>query len=259
MRISIFQKNNHTTYKEEYSKIIKVLNSKCITYDKKNYTYFDFINTYLFHHWKYRETFLSCTEYLNFIGVDINHKKINEESFINFIEFLLNIQLLLESMKKQNDTVKFSQESYSILFHNIPLILERYGYQAYDLDDKVLIYKNTLEYEELLNIVPDDIYELLLSYNHIDNNGIRMKRIILNKIYNYIEKDIDKYKSYNNSIYQSIKLVIMKMGVIGNIDKKYLKLTNYKLKKYYDYCFHMMCYLIQSEEIYKYKEEIKNI
>ena len=259
MRKSIFQLNNHSNYKEEYKKINKVLTSKCFIYNKKNYNYFDFINTYLFHHWKYRETYLDCYEYLRFIGVNIKNNKINEESFINFLEFLLNIQLLLESEKTIHDNIRFSNEAYSILFHNIPILLERYGYEAYDLDDKVLIYKKSIEYEDLLDIVPCEISELLLSYHHSKNNGIRMKRIILNKIYNYMEKDIEKYKSLNNSVFQAIKTIIMKMGVIGNIDKKYQNLTNYKMKKYYDYCFHMMCYLIQTEDIMKCKEEIKNI
>ena len=49
------------------------------------------------------------------------------------------------------------------------------------------------------------------------------------------------------------------MGVIGNIDKKYQSLTNYKLRKYYDECYSLICYLIQMENINKYKEEIKNL
>ncbi len=259
MRLSIFQLKNHSTYRDEYIKIIKVLNSKCVTYEKKTYNYFEFINLYLFHHWKYRGTYLDCYEYLDFIGVHVNHNKINEDSFINFLEFLLNIQLLLESIKKINDSVQFSSNCYSVLFHNIPLLLEQFGYQAYDLDDKVMIYKNDLDYEELLEIVPDDLYELLLSYHQINHNGIKMKRIILHKIYEYMNQNIDKYKSFNSSVYQSIKIIILKMGVIGNIDKKYQHLSNYKLKKYYDYCFSMMCFLLRSEKIYFYRDEVRKL
>ena len=72
-----------------------------------------------------------------------------------------------------------------------------------------------------------------------------------------MQKDIEKYKSYNSSVYSSIKTVITKMGVIGDIDKKYSDLSNYKLRKYYDNCFSMMSYLIRTENILKYKEEIK--
>ena len=256
MRTSIFQLSNHKSIKEEYSKINKILLSKCVTYNKKTYNYFDFINTYLFHHWNYRGTYLDCYEYLNFIGININNNKINEETFINYLEFLLNIQLLLESIKKMS-TTSFTSDAYSVLFHNIPILLERLGYQAYDIDDKVCIYKSDMKYEDLLDTVPSDIKELLLSYNHMDNNGIRMKRIILNKIYDYMLKDIEKYKTLNNSLFQNIKTVITKMGVIGNIDKKYQNLTNYKLRKYYDDCFSMICFLLEMENIYKYRDEIK--
>lgn len=258
MRMSIFNLNNNDTYKDEYIKIIKVLNSKCITIQKKTYSYFDYINTYLFNNWKYRNTYIDCYEYLRFIGVNVNSKKISLDAFINLIEFILNIQILIESNKYYNDNTIYNVPAKSIIFHNIPLILDKLNYQAYDLDDKVMIFKKDIDYEDLFSIVSDDINELILSYSNINNNGIKTKRIILNKLYNYLLSDIEKYKSYNSSIFSSIKLVINKMGVVGDIDKKYQNLSNYKLRKYYDYCFNMMTYLLRTEAINKYKEELKS-
>ena len=258
MRISIFNLSNNDTYKDEYIKIIKVLNSKCITIQKKTYSYFDYINTYLFNNWKYRNTYIDCYEYLKFIGVNVNSKKISLDAFINLIEFILNIQILIESNKYYNDNTIYNVPAKSIIFHNIPLILDKLNYQAYDLDDKVMIFKKDIDYEDLFSIVPDDINELILSYSNINNNGIKTKRIILNKLYNYLLSDVEKYKSYNSSIFSSIKLVINKMGVVGDIDKKYQNLSNYKLRKYYDYCFNMMTYLLRTEAINKYKEELKS-
>ena len=258
MRMSIFNLNNNDTYKDEYIKIIKVLNSKCITIQKKSYSYFDYINTYLFNNWKYRNTYIDCYEYLKFIGVNVNSKKISLDAFINLIEFILNIQILIESNKYYNDNTIYNVPAKSIIFHNIPLILDKLNYQAYDLDDKVMIFKKDIDYEDLFSIVPDDINELILSYSNINNNGIKTKRIILNKLYNYLLSDIEKYKSYNSSIFSSIKLVINKMGVVGDIDKKYQNLSNYKLRKYYDYCFNMITYLLRTETINKYKEELKS-
>lgn len=258
MRMSIFNLSNNDTYKDEYIKIIKVLNSKCITIQKKTYSYFDYINTYLFNNWKYRNTYIDCYEYLKFIGVNVNSKKISLDAFINLIEFILNIQILIESNKYYNDNTIYNVPAKSIIFHNIPLILDKLNYQAYDLDDKVMIFKEDIDYEDLFSIVPDDINELILSYSNINNNGIKTKRIILNKLYNYLLSDVEKYKSYNSSIFSSIKLVINKMGVVGEIDKKYQNLSNYKLRKYYDYCFNMMTYLLRTEAINKYKEELKS-
>lgn len=258
MRMSIFNLSNNDTYKDEYIKIIKVLNSKCITIQKKTYSYFDYINTYLFNNWKYRNTYIDCYEYLKFIGVNVNSKKISLDAFINLIEFILNIQILIESNKYYNDNTIYNVPAKSIIFHNIPLILDKLNYQAYDLDDKVMIFKKDIDYEDLFSIVPDDINELILSYSNINNNGIKTKRIILNKLYNYLLSDVEKYKSYNSSIFSSIKLVINKMGVVGEIDKKYQNLSNYKLRKYYDYCFNMMTYLLRTKAINKYKEELKS-
>ena len=257
MRITIFNREDNLDYKDEYLKMIKVLNSKCIEFNKKEYTYFDFVNAHLFNNWKHRKTYLDCYEYLESIGVNLKSKKITKDNFINFIEFILNIQLLLNNIKYYSDNTKFSIKSKSIINHNIPLILDSYNYQAYSLDDRIIICEKDIDYDDIESLVPDDIYELILSYKNINNNGIKMKRIILSKIYDFLIIDIDKYKSYNTSIFNSIKMVVTKMGISGNIDKKYIGLSNYKLRKYYDNCFYMMNYLIKTENILKYKEELK--
>ena len=114
MRVPIFNLNNKSSFKDEYIKIIKVLNSKCITFNGKSSTYFDYVNTYLFHNWNYRGTYLDCFEYLEFIGVNINTKKITEEAFLNFLEFLLNMQNLVESIKMIGDKTTYSTTCRSI-------------------------------------------------------------------------------------------------------------------------------------------------
>lgn len=258
MRISIFNLENKSSYKDEYIKTMKVLNSKCITFNKKNYSYFEYVNTYLFNNWKYRGTYLDCYSYLDFIGVNVNSRKITQDAFINLLEFILNIQFLIENIRYYSEQTTFSVTCKSVLFHNIPLILESFGYKAYELGDRVIVSKFDIDYNDLGELVPDDIYELFLAYNSNNNNGIKMKRIILNKIYNYMCLDIEKYKSYGSSIFNSIKVVITKMGVTGDIDKKYSDLSNYKLRKYYDNCFCMMSYLIRTENIIKARDEIRN-
>ncbi len=258
MRNSIFQLESQKTYKDEYLKMLKVLMNKCISFKKKEYSYFDYVNEHLFNNWKFRGTYIDCYEYLESIGVNLKSKKISKDNFMNFLEFLLNMQLLTNSLKYYSDDTKYSIQCKSILSHNIKVLLDSYGYQAYSLDDRILILEKDLNYDSLMSILPNDIYEVLLSYKNINNSGIKMKRLILFKIYDYMSKDIDKYKNYNTSIFNSIKTVITKLGVIGDIDKKYNGITNYKLRKYYDNCFDMMTYLIQTEKVLKEKEEIKN-
>lgn len=259
MRISIFNIENNYNYKQEFTKMLKVLNSKCITFDKKEYTYFDFINTHLFHNWKFRGTYLDCYEYLEHIGVNLKSKKITKDNFTNFLEFILNMQLLINNLKYYQDKTKFSVKSRSIIVHNIPIILESYNYEAYSLDDRIIISDKDIDYNDMLEILPNDIYDLFISYKNINNNGIKTKRMIIYKIYNYMTKNIDKYKSYNSSIFNSIKLIVTKMGIIGEVDKKYSNLSNYKIRKYYDNCISMMSYLIKTESIIKYREEIKEL
>ena len=258
MRISIFNKSNINSYKNEYLKIIKVLNSKCISINKKNYSYFEYINNFLFNSWPYRGTYLDVYDYLESIGVSLTNKKITLDNLLNLIEFLINMQLLIESSKYYSKNTTYSIRCNSILFHNLPLLLEIYNYQAYNIDNKIYVYKKDIEYEDLLETLPDNINELILTYNSINNNGIKMKRLILEKIYYYLEKH-EEYKKLNTTIYNTIKLVITKMGVIGEIDKKYQNLSNYKLKKYYNYSFDLIIYLMKTKSINKYREEIRSI
>ena len=258
MRISIFQLKQDEPFRNEYNKMMKILLSKCISFDKKEYTYFDFVNHYLFHNWKYRGTYIDCYEYLNNIGVNIKTKKISKESFLNLLEFLSNMQLLISNLKYYKDNIKYSVKCKSILNHNIPILLDSLGYQAYQIDEKIIIQDKSIQYENLMELLPNDDKELLLAYKNIHNTGIKMKRLILHKIYERFIKDSEKYKNYNSPIYTSIKIVILKMGVIGEIDKKYMNLSNYKLKKYYDYCYEMILYLLETENILRYKDEIKN-
>lgn len=259
MRKTIFNIDNKINIKDEYLKIIKVLNSKCVLYNKRNYTYFDFINRFIFNNWDYRSTFIDLDEYLNHIGVNINSKNISLNKFLNLLEFILNIESFIERNTYYADNVIISTKCRSIVQHNIYLILDSLDYEAYKLDDKIIIYKKNLDYDSLDKLLPNDIYELLLSYNDINNKGIKTKRMILKKIFEFINNDYDKYKNYNNTVLTSIKFIVTKLGIEKEIDMKYKKISLYKLKKYYDYCFSMMIYLIRSEIILKYKDEIKNI
>ena len=259
MRKNIFNIDNKINIKDEYNKIIKVLGTKCVLYKKHSYSYFDFINIFIFNNWEYRSTYIDLYDYLNSLGINIKTKKINTKSFLNLLEFLLNIELFLENNKYYSDNVTISTQCRSILQHNIYLILDSLEYEAYKLDDKIIIYKKNIDFNSIKEIVPDNIYDLLLSYNDFNNNGIKIKRIILYKIFEYINKDYDKYKNYNSTVLTSVKFIVNKLGVDGDIDRKYKDMSLYKLKKYYDYCFTLMVYLIRSEIVLKYRDEIRDL
>ena len=147
MRIPIFQLEHKKTYKEEYQKILKIFLSKCISYDKKDYNYFEYMNEYIFHNWKYRDTYLDCYEYLDSIGINIKTKKITKEGFINFLEFILNMQFVQNNIKRYSNNTTYSIKCKSIITHNIPVILESYNYEAYSLDDRIILIEKDTSYD----------------------------------------------------------------------------------------------------------------
>ena len=259
MRKTIFNLDNKINIKDEYIKIIKVLSNKCVLYKKRSYSYFDFVNTFIFNNWEYRSTFIDLYDYLKHLGVNVKSKKISNNSFLNLLEFLLNIEYFIENNNYYSDNVTINTQCRSIVQHNIYLILESLDYESYRLDDKIIICKKNLDFNNLEEILPDDIYELLLSYNNINNNGVKTKRLILNKIYQYINNNYDKYKNYNSTVLTSVKFIVNKLGIDGEIDKKYKDMSLYRLKKYYDYSFTMMLYLIRSEIVLKYRDKVRNL
>ena len=70
MRKTIFNLEDKINIKDEYLKILKVLNTKCVIYNKKNYTYFDFVNNFVFNNWEYRGTYIDVYDYLDHIGIN---------------------------------------------------------------------------------------------------------------------------------------------------------------------------------------------
>ena len=133
MRKTIFNLEDKINIKDEYLKILKVLNTKCVIYNKKNYTYFDFVNNFVFNNWEYRGTYIDVYDYLDHIGINLKNKKISNNSFLNLLEFLLNVELFIEKNTYYSDNVIISTQCRSILQHNIYLILDNLGYEAYKL------------------------------------------------------------------------------------------------------------------------------
>lgn len=267
MRKSIFEIENRLNIDKEFSNFLSCLFEKgSISYNFNIMSFYKFLNDYVFNLWDYRDTFIDLESYLEHIGIDeeiLNEEAfISEESLLNFIELMLNLMKVIKE-KIINRNLNFSFKSIrvrGVIEHNIPLILEKMNYVSYSNEDKIMIRKRDADVDSILELVSEDIQDLLLDYNDIRNNNIESKKTILKKIDLFIEKRKKDFKSYNSTTYDSIQIIVNKIGINHPIkEEPYLSMKENELFCWYDKCFRLMIHLIRTEEINKINDERKQI
>lgn len=261
MRHSIFEIENRINIDKEFRKLIKTLNeSEKLWYNNKCMSYFVFLNRTVFNLWEYRDTFIELDDYLEHIGIDCDtlrgFKEIKEKEFLNFMELLLNLKLVIERKIGFDNITFFSNKVQNIIDHNIPIILEKMNYKTYNSGDKVLITKRDADVDSILENVPKNVADLLLEYNDIRNNNFEAKKSILKDLDLFIESSKRKYKSYNSSTYDTIQTIVNKMGINHPItEKPYTSFSPNQLIEWFDKCFKLMIHLIRCEQINEINSE----
>lgn len=264
MRKSIFEIENRLDICSEYKRLLSCLYERdSIFYDGLSMSLWRFINEYVFNLWDYRDTFIDLESYLEHIGVldysSYGNVYIEEIPFLNFLELLLNLKLVIDGNYKFN-SICYSQKVREFIDRNVPLILEKMNYAKYNEYDRVLIRKRDADVDSVLELVPEDIQTLLLDYNDIRNNTLESKKTILKKLDLFIEKDKKKYKGLNASTYDSIQIIVNKMGINHPItEQPYSDLKSDELIKWYDKCFKLMIHLIRIENINEINADRKKI
>jgi len=260
VRKSIFEIENRLDIKKEYARLTRaLLEEEILFYNSLYMSLYDFFEENVFPKWKFRDTFTSLDEYLQHIGVNIFSTFIIEESFLNLLEFLLNMWKTAKDKINFNKISIMSEISFYTIEQNVPIILEKMNYTIKEEIDRVLIIKRDSDVDSILDIVSEDIVTLLLSYNDIRNNRIEVKKQILKSLDLYIEKDKRKYKSYDSSLYDSIQTIVNEMGVNHPMHEKYKNMSEIELCCWYDKCFKMMIHLIRTEDIISMKNERKQL
>ncbi len=262
MRKSIFDIENRLDINLEFKTIIELLYKKdTLLYHGWFYSWNSFIDEFVFNLWNYRDTFIDLDSYLYHIGVTdevIASKKISEEAFLNLLEFLININHLLN--KKYKDVFDYNIKIKGLIMHNIPIILEKMNYMVYMDDDRMCLRKRDADVDSILEIVPEDVSLLLLSYNDIRNNNLDAKKDILKGLDLYIEKDKKLYKSFDSKLHDSIGTIVNKMGVNHPVDEEpFINMGRDEIIEWYDKCFKLMIHLIRMKDVNMIKEERANL
>jgi hypothetical protein len=166
--------------------------------------------------------------------------------------------MLAELHLNENELDCSSNKVVGYMRSNLPLIIEKMNYKVVEDGDKLKIIKRDSNVDSVLDIVPNDLVSLLLDYNDIRNNSIQSKKRILKDLDLYIEKDKRIYQSLDKDTYNSIQVIVNKMGVNHPIkESPYDMFDKNELAEWYDKCFKLIIHLIRKKEINKINDERK--
>ena len=270
---SIFELENRLDINKEFEKIVCELywdeNAALYAedeYHSKEYTSLIVaIDKMVFLKWKYRDTFMDVEEFIE--SLEINTEMvlikgahfISKESFLLFLEFLINMYHLIKQEK-----IELSRRAIA-LFENIPKILEKMNYKLEELEDKIKITKRDSNVDSVLTKVPSNIAHLLLEYNDFRIcNDIEAKKAILKAIDLYLDNDDKKIKkqikSIDKDLVNTFETVLNNMGINhDNSDEIYKSMTVEEKIEWYDKCFLLMIHGIRAITVNEIKNERKDV
>lgn len=261
MRKSIFDLELRVDINYEFKRLKEVLFLKNgIAYEGHYYSLYDFLNEEVFPIWKHRGMFVDFDDFCERLDIGIEDETINEEEFLYLLELLVNLWMVGLEKINSNEIEYCSSKVIGYLKGNLPLLIEKMNYQIIRAKDIFRIIKRDADVDSILDLLPNNCAELLLDYNDIRNNTLAMKKTILKKLDLFIEENKRKYQSYDTDTYNSIQIIVNKMGINHPIkEEPYTSLDDNGLIEWYDKCFKLMIHLIRKENIININNERKSL
>ena len=260
MRKSIFDLEIRINIKREFANIKEILmEENAIFYNRNFHSLYEVINNDIFPIWKYKGIFVDFDDFCDRLGIDWDYNRCSEENFLLMVELLINLWKYIE-LNMDSESKKYnSKRVVGYMRINLPLIIEKMNYQIKEERDKLRLIKRDSDVDSVLEIVPQSCAVLLLDYNDIRNNKIQSKKSILKELDLFIEKNKKTYQSLDKNTYNSIQLIVNKMGINHPIEEEpYKSFDDEKLIEWYDKCFKLMLHLIRTKEINEINKERKS-
>ena len=260
MRKSIFDIEFRIDKEYEFESLKSILfEHNTIYYHGDFYSLFKFLNDEIFPTWKYKGMFIDLNDFCYRLDIDWGSSFITQENFLYLLELLINLWIISETKISIEQEENCSKKVLGYMRMNLPTIVEKMNYQIINDDDKYRIIKRNSDVDSVLDIVPDDCSNLLLDYNDIRNNSLMTKKSILKDIDLYIENNKKSYQGIDKDTYNSIQIIVNKMGINHPIkEEPYKSLEDEEIMKWYDKCFKLMIHLIRTKEINKINKERKS-
>ena len=261
MRKSIFEIEVRVDINTEYKNLKNILlESNSLFYNNDWYSLYKFLNDEVFPVWKYKGLYIDFQDFLNKLDINISSNVCDEEKLLYILELLINLWPLAKKKLDFRNSEFFSKRVIGYLDISIPTVVEKLNYQIVKDGDKSIIIKRDADVDSVIDIVKEDCSKLLLEYNDIRNNTMISKSNILKGLDLYIEEEKEKYKSLDNDTYNSIQLIVNKMGINHPINEEpYKSYSTEEIEIWYDKCFKLMIHLIRKKSVNEINKERKKI
>lgn len=178
---------------------------------------------------------------------------------------LLKWSVIHNDIRKNQFEINFDKSfdfTINAILENIIYILEKSNYciREKNKDDMIfpqyLLYKRDASVDAVLEYVPE-ISDILLGYLDFRNRNDRdYKKSVIIQLYNFMEPNRTKYKGYIcGSISEEFFVSSNKLGIRHN-DKNQIKIHYTKRIQIYDKLFKMALFVILTEQITQYKNDL---
>lgn len=227
---------------------------------------------YCMRYWPYRRAATSINDYLLQINVDMTNPK-SDIDLMLIMELLINLLHFANKMDEMDrnhleiswGTSDDMQKETGRLLQNADYILEQCCNMQVRLGDykegisepQYYICKRDADVDAAVESAPE-LANLLLGYMDVRNEKDKeYKEKVLTEIYRYLEPKRDKLKkSFVGAISEEFFAAMNKCDIRHNKGVQ-VKLHYTKRKALYDNLFRMALFVLQSEDVVKYKDEVK--
>ena len=268
---SIFKAERREDFPVAFTKFFEDLQTEVVTSAGNNYKMISFLDRCI-RFWPHRCGAVSIDDYLKSIEVDIANPKKDQDLLLTF-ELLINLlywapqqdsndlkDLQFDLSFKKNDV----QNETERMLINAKYVLEQccnmtIRVEADENFPKYYITKRNA-YVDASVIAASKLSDTLLAYFDIRNeDDLDFKRSALVEIYKYMEPQRNVYKKLCCSAIGEEFFADMNSFGIRHNTKSQVSLRGKRKKALYDKLFLMAIYVLQSEDVNKYKDEMKTL
>ena len=270
-RKTIFEIENKLNIEEEFLRICRIIDDEnCsvsfendITY--RQWSFLGAINHAFFPKWPYRDTFIDVYDYLRHIGINkkmmLNGFGIDETNFLYFLEFLINISnFMKQTCSSHGIKITYDMRVQACL-DNINKLLAKMHCELKTIKNEVIIVKKDIDVDSVIDIVPDNIADSLLSYCDFRvEKDLDAKKAILKDIDIYIDANKTKLDKIDGceSLRKDIDFIFNKFGINHKIDEKFKDLPKEDLLGIYDISFILVLELLRRGKINNARKTINS-
>ena len=268
---SIFTIERRSDFRTEFAKFFGDLQTSITTTNGTVYKLFVYLDRCI-RFWPYRCGATSIDDYLKAINVDITNPKCDTDLLLT-LELIINLLYWAPHQdaiddKNSDFNVSFVKNAVQTesdrLIENATYFLEQCCNMSIREEkegrySKYLITKRKAEVDTVLDVVPE-LSNLLLGYMDIRNaNDLKYKEKALLAIYGELEPRRKEIKTWPcSAVSEEFFADMNKFGIRHNTEKQ-IKLTPKKKPIVYDKLFEMGLYVLHTEKVMKYKDELATL